>query len=60
MPFGECGEHTPVRLIGFDTLANNDYVVTRQWVYPVKEGGRRFDVVLLINGIPVVICTFYC
>jgi len=49
MPFGERGEHTPVRLIDFENLSNNDYVVTSQWVYPVKEGGRRFDVVLLVN-----------
>jgi len=55
MPFGEDGEHTPVRLIDFDDPANNDYVVTNQWVYPTKEGGRRFDVVLLVNGIPVVV-----
>ena len=55
MPFGERGEHTPVRLIDFDDLSNNDYVVTSQWVYPTKEGGRRFDVVLLVNGIPLVI-----
>lgn len=55
MPFGEGGEHTPVRLIDFENLANNDYVVTTQWVYPVKEGGRRFDIVLLVNGIPIVV-----
>ncbi len=55
MPFGERGEHTPVRLIDFEDLSNNDYVVTNQWVYPVKEGGRRFDIVMLVNGIPLVI-----
>jgi len=55
MPFGERGEHTQVRLIDFENLSNNDYVVTNQWVYPVKEGGRRFDVVLLVNGLPLVI-----
>ena len=55
MPFGENGEHTPVRLLDFDNLANNEYVITNQWVYPVREGGRRFDIVLLINGIPLVI-----
>ena len=55
MPFGERGEHTPVRLIDFDDLSNNDYVVTNQWVYPVKEGGRRFDIIMLVNGIPLVI-----
>ena len=55
MPFGERGEHTPVRLIDFENLGNNDYVVTNQWVYPVKEGGRRFDIIMLINGFPLVI-----
>ena len=55
MPFGKRGEHTQVRLIDFENLSNNDYVVTNQWVYPVKEGGRRFDIVLLVNGIPLVI-----
>lgn len=55
MPFGERGEHTQVALIDFEDLSNNDYVVTSQWVYPVKEGGRRFDIVMLVNGIPLVI-----
>ena len=55
MPFGERGEHTQVRLVDFDDPANNDYVVTSQWVYPSREGGSRFDVVLLVNGIPLVI-----
>ena len=55
MPFGEHGEHTQVRLIDFDDLSNNDYVVTNQWTYPVKEGGRRFDIVMLVNGIPLVV-----
>ncbi|MHB8883223.1 MAG: type I restriction endonuclease subunit R [Thermodesulfovibrionales bacterium] len=36
-------------------IANNKYVVTSQWVYPVKEGGRRFDIVLLVNGLPLVV-----
>lgn len=55
MPFGERGEHTQVRLIDFNNLANNEFIITSQWVYPVKEGGRRFDVVLLVNGLPLVI-----
>jgi len=55
MPFGKRGEHTPVRLIDFEDLSNNDFVVTNQWIYPVKEGGRRFDIVMLVNGVPLVI-----
>ncbi len=54
MPFGERGEHTQVQLIDFEEPENNDYVVTSQWVYPVKEGGRRLDIVLLVNGFPLV------
>jgi len=55
MPFGEQGEHTPVRLIDFDKLTNNEFIITHQWVYPKVEGGKRFDIVLLVNGIPLVI-----
>ena len=36
-------------------MAKNRYVVTNQWVYPCAEGGKRLDIVLLINGFPVVI-----
>lgn len=55
MPFGKRGEHTPVRLIDFENLNNNDYVVTNQWTYPVKDTGKRLDIVLLVNGIPLVV-----
>jgi len=55
MPFGERGEHTQVRLIDFKTPANNVFVITNQWVYPTKEGGKRLDIVLLVNGIPWVV-----
>ena len=55
MPFGERGEHTAVRLIDFENLNNNDYVVTNQWTYPVKDAGKRLDIVLLVNGIPFVV-----
>ncbi len=77
MPFGPNGEHTPVRLIDFNSPSNNRLTVTNQWVYsrtgalaPVPspsgrgvaesrgEGqsvAKRFDVVFLINGLPLVI-----
>ncbi|SHJ16578.1 type I restriction enzyme, R subunit [Malonomonas rubra DSM 5091] len=55
MPFGDKGEHTQVRLIDFDDLSKNEFIITSQWVYPTKEGGRRFDIVLLVNGLPLVI-----
>jgi type I site-specific deoxyribonuclease, hsdR family len=57
-PFGKDGRMVPIRFFGTLTpkdLALNEYVVTNQWVYPTVEGGKRLDIVLLINGFPVVI-----
>lgn len=57
-PFGKDGKPTPIKLFGTLTkeeLAKNEYVVTNQWVYPTVENGKRFDIVLLINGLPVAI-----
>jgi type I restriction enzyme R subunit len=59
-PFGKDGEYKTINF--FDTnpataVKNNSYVVTNQWEYPKSSyaGGKRLDVVLLINGIPMVI-----
>lgn len=55
-PFGKDGRQTPIQYFGTMTkeqLALNEYVVTNQWVYPQAEGGKRLDIVLLINGFPV-------
>ena len=57
-PFGKDGRMIPVRFFGTMTkeeLAQNEYVVTNQWIYPQVNGGKRFDIVLLVNGFPVVI-----
>jgi type I restriction enzyme R subunit len=55
MPFGPNGEHTPVRLIDFENPANNDSIVCNQWTYQVGQLSKRFDIVLLVNGLPIVI-----
>lgn len=57
-PFGKDGRMIPIRFFGTLTEENlklNEYVVTNQWVYPQAEGGKRLDIVLLINGFPVAI-----
>ena len=57
-PFGENGRMVPIRFFGTirpEDLALNEYVVTNQWVFPTVEGGKRLDIVLLINGFPMVI-----
>jgi len=54
MPFGENNRHVPVRLIDFEDLSNNRYVVTNQYRIHHRET-KIPDIVLLINGIPVVV-----
>lgn len=57
-PFGKDGRMVSIRFFGTlskENLALNEYIVTNQWVYPVQEGGKRLDIVLIINGFPVVI-----
>lgn len=54
MPFGENNRHVPVKLIDFDDLTLNDYVVTNQFRIHHRET-KIPDVVLIINGIPVVV-----
>ncbi|NLZ56472.1 MAG: HsdR family type I site-specific deoxyribonuclease [Clostridiaceae bacterium] len=60
-PFGKNGRMVPVRFFGTickEDLALNEYVVANQWIYPRVEGGKQLDIVLLINGFPVVIGEF--
>ena len=57
-PFGENGRAVPITFFGSLTaeeMAKNEYVVTNQWVFPKAEGGKRLDIVLLINGFPIAI-----
>jgi type I restriction enzyme R subunit len=54
MPFGENNRHVPIKLIDFENLSNNTYTVTNQFRIHHRET-KIPDVVLLINGIPVVV-----
>jgi type I restriction enzyme, R subunit len=54
MPFGDNNRHVPVRLLDFDFVTNNSYVVTNQYRIHHRET-KIPDIVLLINGIPVVV-----
>lgn len=57
-PFGKDGRSVPIKFFGTitkDELAKNEYIVTNQWVYPQQQDGKRFDIALLINGMPVAI-----
>ena len=54
MPFGPNGEHVPVHLVDA-TPAGNQLAVTNQWVYQAGAVEKRFDVVFVVNGLPLVI-----
>ena len=55
-PFGKDGEYIPIRFFS-DDCSENYCVVTNQWEFPRSSvnGGKRLDLVYLINGIPVCI-----
>ena len=55
MPFGENGEHVTVHLIDFDDPEQNQYVVTTQYTVRAGKTEKRADLVLLVNGIPLVV-----
>ncbi|HBQ7655320.1 HsdR family type I site-specific deoxyribonuclease [Klebsiella sp. CN_Kp105] len=55
MPFGQNNEHVPVRLIDLEDLSQNQYVVTQQFSYRAGATERRADLVLLVNGLPLVL-----
>mgnify|MGYP006311442969 FL=1 len=49
MPFGENNRHIPIRLIDFDNLSNNRYVITNQFRIHHRET-KIPDIVFLIKG----------
>lgn len=55
MPFGPNNAHVAVRLIDFDDPARNDFVLTRQFTFRAGPAERRADLVLLVNGLPLVL-----
>lgn len=55
MPFGMNNDHVPVRLIDFDDLTNNRYIVSQQITFKPARVEKRFDIVLYVNGIPLVV-----
>lgn len=56
-PFGEDGENIAIKFFSDDSNVPNHCVVTNQWEFPRHsvEGGKRLDLVYIINGIPMVI-----
>lgn len=55
MPFGKNGEHVTVRLVDATQPGENRLTVTNQWIYQAGPVEKRFDVVFVVNGLPLVI-----
>lgn len=54
MPFGENNNHVPIRLIDFETLKNNSFIITNQFKIRARET-KIPDILMLVNGIPLVV-----
>jgi type I restriction enzyme R subunit len=55
MPFGPNGQHVTVRLVDAAVPANNRLTVANQWTFQAGAVAKRFDVVFIVNGLPLVI-----
>lgn len=55
MPFGANGEHVTIRLVDFDDIEQNSFVVTQQFTFRAGKTEKRADLVLLVNGLPLVL-----
>lgn len=54
MPYGKNGQHIPVRLIDFETIGNNSFIITNQ--FTLKNGVEKIpDIVMFVNGIPIIV-----
>lgn len=54
MPFGKNNQHVIVRLIDFDDIRNNSFVLTNQFKIKTREV-KIPDIVMFVNGIPLVV-----
>jgi len=54
MPFGENNKHVPIKLIDYENIANNSFIVTNQYRVHARET-KIPDIVMLVNGIPLVV-----
>jgi len=55
MPFGPGNEHVTIRLIDYEDLDQNQYIVTTQYTYRAGSAERRPDLMLFVNGFPLVL-----
>ncbi len=54
LPFGKNHSHVPIRLIDFEQVGHNSFILTNQFRYQAHEL-KIPDIVLLVNGLPLVV-----
>ena len=54
MPVGMNNQHEVIRLIDFDNIGNNSFLLTNQFKIRARET-KIPDIVLFVNGIPLVV-----
>jgi type I restriction enzyme R subunit len=54
MPFGQNGEHETIRVVDFDNIGANEFIVANQVTFSAGPE-RRFDIVCYVNGLPFVV-----
>ena len=55
MPFGENHEHSDVKLFDFEDVEANQFIVTTRYRVQGEGGSVCADLVLLVNGFPLVV-----
>ncbi len=54
LPFGKNNAHIAIRLIDFENIKNNSFVLTNQYRMQAREV-KIPDIVLFVNGMPLVV-----
>lgn len=55
MPFGHNNEHVTIKLVDYENLDQNQFIVTTQYTFRAGSAERRADVLLFVNGLPLVL-----
>lgn len=55
VPLQKEGKEKVLKIVDVEKVENNNFVVTNQYKVEGSKGGIRADIVLLVNGIPLVV-----
>ncbi len=55
VPLQKEGKEKVIKLIDLENIENNEFLVTNQFRVEVPKGNIRADIVLFVNGIPLVL-----